>query len=796
METIADDLSESQWWIVEISQTPGNEPARQIYEGEAIPTFDQIIGTLNQMIEHESDSETSIESAKLATRLSELRYSLMGCHESIVKYLHDGIEAHRKSYRGMKRNASRQLHEILTRAEGLSEEYHRILEWIGKEAFIYHRIAEEALAIRSGNKWNRARHLLKSEAVPLADKAIRILEAVGQNEQKALESEANFLLLVGKVSLVGVAGLMILMGGLSRFLSLRTAEEITEPLAVLADGTQRLATGRLARDLDVTRDDEIGELTKSFNRMRYSIEEREAAIQDREENLRAVVDSVIDPIITIDAYGHILTFNPAAERTFGYEASEVIGRNVKVLVPSPYREEHDKYIRRFLETGVKKIIGIGRTVSGLRKDGSTFPLDLSVTDYTHGGETRFVGIARDISEQVESRESLEAFSKEIANQGENLRAILDSVVDPIITIDSEARIQSFNPAAEKIFGYETIEVLGKNVKMLMPSPYREEHDDYIRHFLETGDKKIIGIGRTVVGLRKDGSTFPLELSVGRIIPMEVGSDLLESRETFPNRFSSREKLELYSKELERSNQDLQDFAVIASHDLQEPLRKIESFGERLSKVCDGKIGEDGQGYLERMLSSTRRMRTLIHDMLTLSRVDSRAQPFLQIDLNEVVQEAIDNLRQGIVETKAEITVEHLPEIEADRIQMVQLFQNLLGNAIKYRRPEVSPKIEIRARTFETSKSEFLEETVCEIVVRDNGIGFDSQHSDKIFTIFERLHGNEQYTGTGVGLAVCKKVVQRHGGSIRADGEKGVGSTFIVTLPVSHEKDAKSIEVGA
>ncbi|MBV8507175.1 MAG: PAS domain S-box protein, partial [Alphaproteobacteria bacterium] len=222
---------------------------------------------------------------------------------------------------------------------------------------------------------------------------------------------------------------------------------------------------------------------------------------------RAIVDTAVDAIVTIDRNGAILSVNRATERLFGYGAAELIGRNVNILMPEPYAGEHDGYLANYLRTGQKKIIGIGREVVGRRKDGFVFPMDLSVGEARDGGEPIFVGIIRDITDrkaaQLAQRES------EL-----RLRSILDTVPDAIVVIDTRGAIQSFSPAAKRLFGYRSGEVIGRNVKLLMPTPYREAHDGYLERYLRTGDRRIIGIGRVVVGLRKNGETFPMELQVG------------------------------------------------------------------------------------------------------------------------------------------------------------------------------------------------------------------------------------------------------------------------------------------
>jgi light-regulated signal transduction histidine kinase (bacteriophytochrome) len=233
--------------------------------------------------------------------------------------------------------------------------------------------------------------------------------------------------------------------------------------------------------------------------------------------------------------------------------------------------------------------------------------------------------------------------------------------------------------------------------------------------------------------------------------------------------------------LARSNRELEQFAYIASHDLQEPLRKITSFSSRLVSKYTDVLGEQGLDYLSRMANATVRMQSLIEGLLTYSRVTTKAQPFSSVNLSTITYEVLSDLETAIRESGAAVTCEGLPSIEADPLQMRQLFQNLIGNALKYHASGVAPVISVRA---ETSGAD------CTIVVSDNGIGFEQKYSEQIFGVFQRLHGrSSEYKGSGIGLSVCRKIVERHGGTITARGEIDKGARFTVTLPLRQKLDA-------
>jgi signal transduction histidine kinase len=251
--------------------------------------------------------------------------------------------------------------------------------------------------------------------------------------------------------------------------------------------------------------------------------------------------------------------------------------------------------------------------------------------------------------------------------------------------------------------------------------------------------------------------------------------------------SSRDELEMRVRErtvqLERSNQALQDFTSIAAHDLQEPLRKIGSFGSMIQQKYGDGLGQNGKEYLDRMLGASSRMQSLLTSLLDLSRVTTKAEPPREVNLAEIVREALSDLEVRIVQSGAEVQIEDLPSLEADPTQMRQLFQNLIGNALKFHKAGEKPVIRVRSSS--TGNREL------QIMIEDNGIGFDEKYLDRIFAPFERLHGKQEYQGTGMGLAICKKIVERHGGSISATSSAGQGSIFIITLPLKQPAGLQS-----
>ncbi|MCZ7647995.1 MAG: PAS domain S-box protein [Planctomycetota bacterium] len=288
---------------------------------------------------------------------------------------------------------------------------------------------------------------------------------------------------------------------------------------------------------------------------------------------------------------------------------------------------------------------------------------------------------------------------ELERSRERLRGLMDTAVDGVITIDERGLVQSYNQAAERIFGYAAEEVVGRNVSMLMPPPYHGEHDGYLRNYFRTGAKKIIGIGREVEGRRKDGSVFPLDLAVSEL-RIDEGRVFLGLVRDITTRKAQEAQLRDYAQRLERSNRELESFASVASHDLQEPLRKVVAFGQRLRAKLAAEADPEAQDYLKRMTDAAQRMQQLINDLLSFSRVTSKAQPFVPVDLGAVVREVVEDLETRIEKEQGRVTVGPLPDLDADPLQMRQLFQNLIGNALKFRRPGVPPEVTIEGRRIE------------------------------------------------------------------------------------------------
>jgi PAS domain S-box-containing protein len=387
-------------------------------------------------------------------------------------------------------------------------------------------------------------------------------------------------------------------------------------------------------------------------------------------------------------------------------------------------------------------------------------------------------ILRDIAVRRRAEEAL-------AEEHNLLRSVMDAMPEQVFVTDREGRFIIDNISHRSFLGVKLArEIEGRTTGDFFPATIADEMVKDNRVIMETGQAVL---NQEDLVVRTDGQVswiattkVPLHDVEGRCIGMVgVSSDVSVRKE-------AEERLRLAAEQLRRSNLELQEFASIASHDLQEPLRKIQAFGDRLKIKCAPGLGESGRDYLERMQDAARRMQILLHDLLTLSRVTSKAQPFERVDLRRIVKGVVSDLEVRIEQTGALVEIGRLPTIDADAAQMRQLLQNLISNALKFQRAGTKPEVIISAKVLDNAESlpgAMPGEEICQIMIRDNGIGFDERYLDRIFQVFQRLHSRSEYEGTGIGLAVCRKIADRHGGIISAKSAEGEGATFIVTLPV-------------
>jgi PAS domain S-box-containing protein len=539
-------------------------------------------------------------------------------------------------------------------------------------------------------------------------------------------------------------------------------------------------------------------------RLRNERDEAEAALFKAGALQRAIFNSVSFSSIATDANGVIQIFNVGAERMLGYTAAEVVNIITAVDIHDPLEliaratalsSEFATPIAPGFEALVFKATrGIEDIyeVTKVRKDGSRFPAVVSITALRDAQDViiGYLLIGTDNTARHDAEEEKKTLDQRLRDQQFYTRSLIESNIDALMATDPRGIITDVNKQTEALTGSTREELIGAPFKNYFTDPGQAEAGIHrVLHEGKVTDYELTARARdgneTVVSY--NASTF---YDRNRIL-----QGVFAAARDITDRKRAEEQLKLYSDKLERSNRELQDFAQVASHDLQEPLRKILSFGDRLKSKAGDSLNEECQDCLQRMTSAAARMQTLIRDLMEFSRVDTKGQPFVTVDLGSIASEVSADLEARAEQTGGRIEIEALPAIDADPMQMRQLLQNLIGNALKYYRPGIPPVVRIYSRKLEAMREEFSKDDAlplqtCEILVADNGIGFDEKYLDRIFTVFQRLHNKTEYEGTGVGLAICRKIVERHGGSITARSRPGEGATFVVTLPLVQPKEVE------
>lgn len=621
----------------------------------------------------------------------------------------------------------------------------------------------------------------------------------------------------------------------------------------------------------------------------YLQQKADRLLQKSVEQQRAVLETTVDGIMTIDTRGIVQSFNPACTKIFGYAAAEVIGNNVSMLMTQENSGRHDSYLKHYGETRQAKIIGIGREVMGLRKDGSEVPLDLSVSEMYIDGQVMYSGIVRDISERKKAEEALR-------EKKEELQMIFDSVPLILCYKDDTNRIVRANKTLADSMNLTTAELDGSDTATYFP----ELADKYYRDDMEviesgkpklgiietirdgkgeirwlrtdkvphtdpkTGKRGVLAVAQDITSiiqtekalrekteeLQRIFDSVPVSIwykddhntilrcnrlaaeSAGRTPEQLIGRNtaeffpemaekyLADDREVIssgkpklgiieqytpkygehgwirtdkvpfldPNTGQpalvavaqditsikqAEQRLEALVAELTDSNEQLERFAYICSHDLQEPLRIIRNYVALLERQCADVLVRDekAQRYMGYIAESAERSQALISDVLAYARLDQEAKPHVPVDLNQTFNAILHNLGQSVAEKQAKITCDDLPVATGNPTQFLQLFQNLISNALKF--STTAPAVHVSAQ--QTAAG-------WEFSVRDNGIGIEPEYQHKIFIIFQRLHRRSDYPGTGIGLAICKKVVENYGGAIHVESALGKGTVFRFTLP--------------
>jgi len=535
-------------------------------------------------------------------------------------------------------------------------------------------------------------------------------------------------------------------------ITMASAERERQSNQILAGAPARDIEARLRTKRGETRDIVLSSTLLETGNIKWvatsfiDVTERRRA----ETRFRGIIESAPDAIVIVDARGRITLVNIATERLFGHDRGELIGRTIEILIPERYRANHPQHRNAFFGMPRNREMASGLDLHGLRKDGTEFPVEISLSPIETDEGVLVSAAIRDVTE----RKKAEA----------KFRGILESAPDAIVIVDRQGRIAIVNLATERMFGHERADLVGKPVETLIPERYRPSHAQHRDGFFSSPRSREMGSGLELAGLRKDGTEFPVEISLS---PLETEEGTLVSAAI--RDVTERRRAQVA---LQAANRDLEAFAYSVSHDLRAPLRAISGFSKILIEDASAELNPEAKRHLDLVVESAQEMGRLIDDLLSFARFGRQGMTRAAVRPEEIARDVVAQLAQPQAGKELRATIDDLPACEADAALLRQVYVNLLSNAIKYS-ADRDPAIIHVGWTGEEGGAYF---------VRDNGIGFDMAYAGKLFGVFQRLHRQEDYEGTGVGLAIVQRIVQRHGGRVWARAAVDQGATFYFTIP--------------
>jgi PAS domain S-box-containing protein len=529
-------------------------------------------------------------------------------------------------------------------------------------------------------------------------------------------------------------------------------------LTMAVDLTERKKAEADLRQLNEDLEKRIRERMAELTRANDVLQRQSGQLSEQ----AALLELVSDGIFVRDLQERIVYWSTGAATMYGWSREEAVGATAYKLLQTEFPEARGDIDRQLLRAGHWAGELIQKT-----KAGSPLFVEsrCTLTRIAQGKTQGVLVFNRDVTAHKLAEQSLH--ESEL-----RFRAVAETANEGIVSVDEGGTIQYWNPGAARMFGLAATDTVGQPVTIIMPERLRGEHEAGLQRYLPTSEAHLGGNTSELVGLRQDGSEFPLELSLSSWQTTK-GLFFFGILRDITERKNAELALEMKADELARSNQELEQFAYVASHDLQEPLRMVSNYTQLLARRYKDKLDADANEFIDFAVEGAQRMQALINDLLRLARVGTRTKEFTPVPADRIVRDAIANLTSTIEESGAEVVIDPLPTLLCDASQLTQVFQNLIGNALKFRQVGTRPVVTVSARR---GGGAWL------ISVRDNGIGIESRHQERIFQMFQRLHARSEYPGTGIGLALCKKIVERHGGRLSVESEAGKGATFSFSIP--------------
>ncbi|WP_020533027.1 sensor histidine kinase [Flexithrix dorotheae] len=479
-----------------------------------------------------------------------------------------------------------------------------------------------------------------------------------------------------------------------------------------------------------------------------AVERKLTEFRKAQSRSQALIETAPDAMVIVNSFGQIILVNVQTEKLFGYSRQELLGQEVEILIPTRYFGNHAQHRKQFFSNPKVRGMGSNMELYGKKKNGAEFPVEISLGPLETEEGFLVSAAIRDITERKYAEEKF--------------KRLLESAPDAMVIVGEQGKIELVNGQTERLFGYSRKELIGKQVEVLIPERYRQQHPVHRNGYFTKPKLRPMGANLELLGRKKNGEEFPVEISLSPIEDLDKTLVSAAIRDVSQRR---------YIKQLEHKNRELEQFAYIASHDLQEPLHTINSFVGFLKQDLHDGSEEDIKKYLNYISQASARMGNLISGLLQYSRIGKK-RVLTEINCSHTLKEVMSNIQGSIQESEAIINYSELPTIKAYPTEFKQLLQNLLSNAIKFRKKDVPPVITIGYQK-DSEKYTFY--------IQDNGIGISPKHYEQIFIIFQRLHLKQEYEGTGIGLAQCKKIVELHGGKIWVESSLNEGSIFYFSI---------------